>query len=281
MSAFDSQNVQTRIEVDNFSTFAPDAISNRNFYIQQSIFTDEKHALSVGAKWQSLDFHENKDGLRDYQNIQGSLNYKKTLEDKKFWSMNLSYGAASDRPFKDSRDGAIGATFIKKQSDRWMWLVNYSNNRPFLNNIPIPGFVYFHTMTREKALILGFPFVYWMTPVSSKISLRYFGILPWLHKLRLFWTGIDGYEPYIGFEQGPQTYFDSRREERWDRTFWFERKLSTGLEGRLMGIVRYDLSTGLAFDRTLFQARNYSEKKKSSQNFAASPFIGLSLKVNF
>lgn len=281
LSAFDAESVSTKIEVDNFSTFSPDAISNRNFFVQRTIYTNENHSVSVGAKWQSLDFHENKNGLRDYQNIQGSLNYKKFLEDKKFLNVNVSYGSASDRPFQNGRDGALGATVIKKTSAKWMWLVNYSNNRPFLNNIPLPGFVYFHTISRERALILGFPFVYWMTPIGSHLSLRYLGILPWTHRLRVLWQGLGSYEPYVGFEQSPLTYFDSRREERWDRTFWFEKKLGSGVEGKLLGTLRYDFQAGLAFDRNLYSARNFGAKKNSSLHFDSSPFVSLGLKLAF
>lgn len=281
LSFFDGQSFATRMELENLSSFAPDAVSTRAFSIQRSLYKEGKNFLTVGARWQKLDFERNANELRDYQNIQGNFNFRRELEEKKFWSISTSYGSASDRPFQNGRDGAVGATYIKKQSQRWMWLVNYSNNRAFLNNIPLPGFVYFHSMSKERAFVAGFPFIYWVTPLSERLSLRYFGLLPWSHRLRIAWVGLESVEPYVSLEQGPSTYFDSRREDRYDRTFWFERKAAVGAEGKFLGPFKYDIQVGHAFDRVLYEARNFSDKRNSELTFASTAFVSLSFKVSF
>ena len=289
LSAFDASNFSTRLELENFSTANADvengeqdsAVHQRLAGVQTSLYQDDSNFIALGGRWQTLDFAENSKGLRDYDNISGNLTYRRVLPEKRFWSINLNYGSASDQPFKDGRDGTVGATFLQKINPRWMWLVNYSNNRVFLNNVPLPGFVYFHTMTKEKSLVLGFPFIYWVTPLHKYISLRYFGLLPWSHRLRVMYVKNDGVSPYLGVEQGALTYFDTRREEQRDRTFWFERKLTAGVEGKFNENLNYDFQTGLAFDRILYEARNFSEAKNYLINFENALFVSLSLKINF
>src|SRR5690606_12799452 len=135
------------------------------------------------------------------------VGYRKETEADKFWFMSLSYGSASDRPFKNNRDNTLGANFIKKFNSNWFALVNYSNNRNFLNNIPIPGFFYIKEMSREQTLVFGIPFIFWMKPISDNWSFRYLGLLPWTHRLKILYTKFAMISPYVSLEQSPQSYF--------------------------------------------------------------------------
>ena len=44
----------------------------------------------------------------------------------------------------------MSLNYIRKVSTNWYGLVNYSNNRTFFNNIPIPGFIYVQELTRDR-----------------------------------------------------------------------------------------------------------------------------------
>lgn len=249
--------------------------------INQKVFKDDLNQIVVGAKYQKLDLTSHSSVLPDFYKYEGSVNYKRILSDDKFWLASLSYGTASDKPFKNGRDSTLGANYIHKVNSKWFVIANYSNNRAFLNNVPLPGFIYVQEMTREKAFVIGFPFLMWMRPVSQNFSIRYFGLLPWFHRLRLLYTNWGFVQPYIGFEQAPQNYFRSDREERTDRFFWFERKIVTGIEARLIKGMRLDLSGGLAFDRQFFEAKNFSEKKEFTVNVENAWFTALSVRYNF
>src|SRR5690606_26064877 len=111
--------------------------------------------------YQKLDLNDQAEFVRDYYNVQGSISYRRMTEDQNFWSAAVSFGSASDEPFKNGRDSTLGANFLKKFNRRWFGILNYSNNRSFLNNIPLPGFIYVKEMSQERSLILGFPIVYW------------------------------------------------------------------------------------------------------------------------
>ncbi len=255
-------------------------VFERGGTVNQKIFTDGNNDFSVGARYRELDLAASSPILRDYYNHQLNLSYKRTLPDDLFWMTSISYGSASDRPFKSHKDNTLGATYIQKFNPRWFGVLNYSNNRSFLNNIPLPGFFFVKEMSRDKALVFGFPFLFWLRPLGKRWSLRYFGLMPWSHKLRIFYkAGV--FSPYVGFEQGPQSFFRHDRKESQERVFWFERRLSAGMEGSLSKHVRLDLSGGFAFDRQFFEAKNYSDKKDDVSNLEKAWFLALNIRLSF
>jgi len=48
--------------------------------------------------------------------------------------------------------------FSSAARNSWLLALSYSNNRPYLNNIPLPGFAYIIRGDRFNAMI-GFPFI--------------------------------------------------------------------------------------------------------------------------
>lgn len=256
-------------------------VVHRAIGINQKVYEDEKNMFTVGAKSSKLDLTSETPFLRDFYNQQGSVAYKRKLEEDKFWLASLSYGSASDKPFKNGRDSTLSVNYIQKLGPKWFLSGNYSNNRPFLNNVPLPGFFYVQEMTKDKAFVIGFPFIYWMRPLKENWSIRYFGLIPWAHRVKVLYTKNFFFMPYFGFEQSPQTFFRHDREERYNRFFWFERRVSVGVEGRISREFKYDLSTGLAFDRQFYEARNFSQGKESVVDLKNSFFASLSLRYNF
>ena len=243
-------------------------------------FRKEQSTWIVGGRSEKLDLSSQNPSLDDYYSYQLSLSYRRRQDDGKFWSLNGSYGTASDRPFKNSEDSTVGLTYIQKFSPRWFGVVNYSNNRAFLNNIPLPGFFWVKELSKEKTLVVGFPFIVWVTPISQNWSFRYLGILPWHHRLRLVYDA-KWVNPFVGLEQSPQNFFRHDREKQRERFFWFERRVGAGLEGRLGPHYRYELFNGLAFDRQFFEAKNFSESKQELNNLENSYFVSLNLKISF
>ncbi len=87
--------------------------------------------------------------------------------------------------------------------------------------------------------------------------------------------------PYVGFDQSPQNFFRHDREERYNRFFWFERRIMTGVEGKLSKQLKYDLSGGLAFDRQFYEARNLGQGKENEVDLEKAGFVALNLRFNF
>ena len=239
----------------------------------------EKIDYVVGANYLHLDM--DKQGiLRDYTQYQLSLGVRKNLANNKFWFANLSYGAASDRPFKNADDDTISGNYIRKLSEKWFLAVNYSNNRSFLNNVPLPGFFYLKDLSREKTTVIGFPFLLLMRNVGDW-SFRYLGLLPWTHQARVSYSKFFIFQPYLGYEQEVMNFFRHDRDKSNQRTFFFQRKLGLGVDIKLIKSLKFDLFMGHAFDREIFEAKNFSDKKSREIRFADSLFIETKLSYSF
>lgn len=256
-------------------------VMHSSIAINQRIYRDDNDQVNVGARAQKLDLNGESTYLRDYYNQQVSFSYRRTLPDEKFSLTSFSFGSASDRPFRNGRDSTVSINSLYKFSPKWIGVVNYSNNRAFLNNIPLPGAFYIHELSKENSLILGFPIIFWSRSLSAKWGIRYFGLIPWNHRLRLLYKFSDSLSFYTGLEQSPQTFFRHDRRSRYDRFFWFERRIAAGLEGTINKSLRYDFSGGLSFDRQFFEARNFSEKKEFLINADKALFVALSLRYTF
>ncbi|HLT22458.1 MAG TPA: hypothetical protein VKZ84_03410 [Bacteriovoracaceae bacterium] len=254
-------------------------VLNQRFMLGHTVKT-EKLDYVVGTNYQHLDFDNKSSSLRDYSQYQLSLGVRKNLSHNKFWFANVSYGSASDRPFKNADDDTISANYIRKTSDRWVMVVNYSNNRSFLNNIPLPGFFYIKDMTRQKTTIIGFPFLLLMRNVGDW-SYRYLGLLPWRHQARVSYSKFSKVHPYVGFEQEVFNFFRHDREKSNQRTFFFQRRLGVGADFKLVTQLKLDLFLGHSFDREIFEARNFSDKKSSKTRFDDSFFIETKVSYSF
>jgi hypothetical protein len=241
-------------------------------------FKLENQSVLVGARYQKLDLEDRHELLRDFENIQGTLGYRRTFGGDKFWSLTGSYGSASDRPFKNSKDGTLSLNYVQKLGQKWFGILNYSNNRPFLNNIPLPGFFWVKEMRPDRGLIIGFPFIYWMQPISESVALRVTGLIPWNYRIKFLLTPFQTLKPFLVFEQAPLNFWRHDRENINERFFWFERRLGLGGEGRLMQKLAYDFSAGLAFDRRFYEAKNFNDSKRFLVTQDSGPYVALNLK---
>src|SRR5690606_13575284 len=149
------------------------------------VYNKEKRMITVGGKWHKLGLRPDNEFIKDYHNIQGTVGIRENLEDGNFHFLSLGYGSASDQPFKNGRDGTLNANYIRKFNSNWYGIANYSNNRSFLNNVPLPGFIYVQTLGRTHALLYGFPFVFWMRPLSEDVSLNLLAMFPWTYNLKI------------------------------------------------------------------------------------------------
>lgn len=244
------------------------------------LFSDEKQNFGIGGKWRRLGFKGSDPRLLNYEEIETSLNYRRSLSDKRFWSISATYGSASDQPFDSSDVSFFEMTGLVKFNERWFGAVNFNTNRTFAKNIPLPGFFYVHTMTREKVLIFGLPFAFIKIPMGPSFSFQYLGILPWRHAIKVTLER-NGIKPYLFLQQTPDSLIPVNRANEDDRFYWARREAGFGVEGRLYGL-RWDSSIGSSFKQQFYIAENFNDKtKKSLVEPENALFLRLSLKHSF
>lgn len=236
--------------------------------------------LGVFSRYYEL--ANNKEGIPNYYNIQFGTNYRHYFDNGKSLGLMGSFGSSSDKPFRDGRDSTILLNSTYQLNEKWIVLGNYSNNRTFLNNVPLPGFLYVHENSREKAIIFGFPFIYYLKPFyRDNFSIRYIGILPYNHKFKVIFNRLTFSKPYLGFEQGPQVFLETYREAKDMRTFWFERRVMVGAEKSFGPILKIDIQLGNSFHREFFEARSFAKQHKNIRSIHDGIYGSLGLKSSF
>lgn len=207
----------------------------------------------------------------DPQEYSLGLGFRKQYDDQRVLLAALDYGSASDRPFKDSRNTAIGFNvayaFQPSQNSQWLLFVSYSNNRVFLNNVPLPSFAYIYKFSGKFSVTLGIPFVftnYFNFPKST---------------FNMFLTpGSVGYDWGVGIV-GPMQFYNSfaykvksfmhhNRLRDEDRLFIEDKTIEVGLRSPVAKYLSLSLSSGLSFDRYFYEGEGVFDEIGQKQKLA-------------
>ncbi len=219
-------------------------------------------------------------------NVGMGVGYAHQIKTGRFWGMNADYGSASDHPFTSTRVNTMGATTMygwsKSAQEHWTLLVNYSNNRPFLNNIPLPGFAYTYIASPNFRITAGAPFALVAWKFAPLWSLDFFTIAPWTVRTAIGYQVAGFYQLYGAGEFDQQMFLRRDRAVRKERLFYDEKKLSIGFKGPVTRELGFDFNAGYAFARSFFEAEQYRDRRKAPRTRLDSAwFAGLSVSMSF
>lgn len=235
--------------------------------VNQNEFT-----LGVDAGELKLDHPDER--LKDYRTFQGMLGWRSYGKQNKVRSFSMSYGSASDKPFDDSQNTTASANYLHQTSEKWWVAVNWSNNRNFANNIPIPGFFYVSKASREETLLLGLPFVFWRKRYENGAGFQMLSFFPWNHQLEASYSWKPFHQVALSFEHRPQQFLTDDRVKREERFFFVEQKAALVVQGALIPFVlQWRLEAGHAFNRRVFEAENFSQEKRYDLRLGDANFV--------
>jgi hypothetical protein len=195
--------------------------------------------------------------------LQGGGGYTHEIGDRRRWGASAALGSASDRPFLTWRDDQAQASAYYQMPSRernsWIFLLNYSNNRSFANNVPLPGFAYVIDDPKHRLnAIVGFPFLFarWRADDDWTLSAGVFGGASYF-----FETSRRLSEPvslYARFERTPQQWLRAGRTESRDRLIFDSKSAVLGMRAKLAPQLSLEASAGRVFDRRFFESRDAS-----------------------
>lgn len=213
-------------------------------------------------------------------------NYRHRFKNDWVVGTSILFGSASNEPFNSTDDLELAANFFlkipaKNKKDYWFVFLNYSNNREFLNQIPLPGFGYwFKTIPWFRGLVglplMGFEFVPHKT---TTLGFFYFPARNIVGEL--------AYQPYpflrffSYFQWSNERYFRANRPDTQDRLFYYEKQVGAGFTLRPTSFMEWSTSGGYAFDRFYFEGRNYSDRFNDRIDIGSGPFISTRLSFRF
>jgi hypothetical protein len=198
----------------------------------------------------------------------------------------LMVGSPSDRPFASMDEVEINATVFlsvpARQRDAWLFFLNYSNIREFLEDIPVvPGFGYAYRPSEEFTAVIttGIASVQYrptekLTLIASYVAIR-------TVDARIIYQIFRPVRLWVGFDWGSERYLRADRRDSDDRLFYHEKRVRVGA---IIGLARQfyiDVTGGYAFDRFYFEGESYSDRHDNRIDVGDGPFAALRLGVRF
>lgn len=239
----------------------------------------ESWTVSTLAHW--LDLSPDQEEVPDLYQFDVGLTYTKMVDGGNMWAVNGNFGSASDQPFENSSVDTLSANYFylspKSGTESWLYLVNYSNNRPILNNIPIPGFAYIYTPSKAFRGTFGIPFASMKWDFAEKWTWNFFYLIPWVIKTSVDYSIAGPVKIYTGLDFSQSTYYLVGRKDLKERLFYDEKKVFIGIKAPLSQSYLAELDCGYAFDRRYFSAEEYKRSPDDPINLGTSPYLRFSI----
>jgi hypothetical protein len=190
--------------------------------------------------------------------LEGGVGYARHLQAGRSWGASFTTGSDSDRLFYTINETVFQANvnYRLPSGDRnaWLFFLSYSNNRHFLNNIPLPGFGYFFDIPKDHLKgAVGFPFLTLLyTPLPRwSGSLSVFG--PDRVNSEIDYVVAGPVRLYGGFDWGQLEWERANRDNNSNRLFFDRKRLMLGVRSPIPWGFSLDVSGGREFDRKFYE----------------------------
>jgi hypothetical protein len=221
----------------------------------------------------------------DLYNIRLGTAYRHDLDDGWVAGGNVTVGSASDQPFSTFNEVTFSANgFLRVpngERDAWLFSLNFSTNRDYLNYVPIPGVAYFWAPSDSFQATLGIPFasIRYVPDEDLELTASY-ALLTNVHARATyhFWRPLAA---FAGFDWDEESFLRAGRLDSRDRLFYYEKRLTAGLRYELARSANVELSGGYGFDRFFFEGRNSSDSHLNRIDIGAGPFVGARVMMRF
>ena len=218
----------------------------------------------------------------DLWNIRFSTSYRYLFSNGWIGGGGLSVGTASDKPFHSINEMTVGVNAFLRvpqgEHNAWLFSLSYSptSELPF----PIPGVAFIYQPTDYLRLNIGLPFAVWYRPWDDlTVELSYM-LLRTVHA-RAVYRVCAPVRVYAGFDWSNESYFLADRFDENDRFFYYEKRLSAGVQVFLRRQALLDISSGYVFDRFYFQGHQYNDLHHDRIDVGSGPLLGLRFELRY
>ena len=199
---------------------------------------------------------------------------RKRLKEGRIVGTHVTVGSPSDRPFATGDEISVNAAGSLQipwsglffGNAYYLLTLNYSNDRDFLQHVPLPGFGVVQAGSSRApytdVLMFGVPF----SMVALGSNQRHDPILKASYMLfrevhaRFTLPVHDQVGLYASFDWDHEAYFRHDREDSDDRLFYYEKRVAGGVKWRPHENLSLDFSVGWAYDRFWFEGEDYGDR---------------------
>jgi hypothetical protein len=210
------------------------------------------------------------------------LHYSRQLEDGWITGGGLSIGSASDHPFASIREMNFGMNAMLRipqgEHDAWLFTLAYSPMGEL--NFPVPGVAYSWNPAPEFHANLGLPLMVMWRPTddwqiqASYMLIRTVHIKSQYRLAQRLWA-------FAAYDWSNESYILLDRPDLNDRFFIYDQRVSIGLQTPLWQNWSASVSSGLVFDRYMFEGTSSAGNSSDRVNLGSGPFGALNLSARF
>jgi hypothetical protein len=188
----------------------------------------------------------------------------------------VSVGSPSDEPFHSIREMAIAVnTFLRIPSgerNAWLFGVTYSPTNEI--TFPIPTIAYIFNPSDDLRVNVGLPFQVMYRPVPElQLDLSYM-LLRTVHA-RATYRLCQPIRVHVGFDWGNESFFLADRANINDRLFYYDKRVSGGVQYIVTPNCSVDLVGGWDFDRFWFEGAQYADHLSNELSIGNGAFLSL------
>jgi hypothetical protein len=188
----------------------------------------------------------------------------------------VNVGSPSDHPFNSIREMAVGVNAFFRipsgERNAWMFGVTYSPTSEV--TFPIPTVAYIYNPSDDLRVNLGLPFQVMYRPVPElQLDFSYM-LLRTVHA-RATYRLCQPIRVHAGFDWGNESYFLTERLNRNDRLFYYDKRLSAGVQYIVTPNCSVDFTGGWDFDRFYFEGAQYSDHSANELRIGNGVFLTL------
>lgn len=195
--------------------------------------------------------------------VQTGVGFSRKLDERRDVGVQASVGTASNKPYHSLQEmvGRVTASYRVPSGERnsWIWLLAYSNNRTFLNNVPLPGFAYlWRSADSTVTVIAGFPFAAFTYMPSRDRGAQFSMFGPRATNAEFFQRVAGPAKTYARFEWTQDEWARANRNDNRNRLVYTHKRASVGVRSPIGKGFSIDVSGGREFDRAFFENRSSS-----------------------
>ncbi len=218
-------------------------------------------------------------------NVQLGSNYRHLFDNGWIAGGGVAVGSASDKPFHGLDEMSVSANASLRvpqgEHNAWIFSLNMSSNSQVLPFVPIPGVAYLYAPGPYLQALIGFPFasVTWRPTDDVTLQATY-ALLTTFHG-RAYYRIARPVSAYVGIDFENQNWYRVGRVSVNDRFFYYDDRLSGGVQWFLSRRAVLDVSAGYVFDRFYFEGTNSTSQGFNRIDVGDGAFLAAALRFRF
>jgi hypothetical protein len=195
----------------------------------------------------------------------------------------VSFGSASNEPFHSVNELTAGVNAFLRipqgEHNAWLFTINYSTTSQI--NVPIPGIAYLWAPSPYFQAVIGFPFASVnYQPIDDLTLSASYALLTTFHA-RATYRAMKPLRVYTALDFDNESYFLVPREDDRDRFFYYDKRVSAGVQYVFGPNTSLDFSGGYEFQRMYFEGQNLNDRGFDRIDVDGGAYVGVKLLIHY